>query len=44
MLEGKLSEAMKMTTQSDALFTRTIGADKGFMAKYYPHFSRFPTC
>jgi hypothetical protein len=34
MLQGKLSEAMKWTTQSDAFFVRTIGADKGFMAKY----------
>jgi tetratricopeptide (TPR) repeat protein len=32
-LQGKLNEAMKMITQSDALFTRTIGMDKGFMAK-----------
>jgi tetratricopeptide (TPR) repeat protein len=35
MLQGKLTDALRMTSQSDSLFMRTTGSDKGFMAKYY---------
>lgn len=31
MLKGELNEALKMTTLSESLFLRTIGADKGFI-------------
>jgi tetratricopeptide (TPR) repeat protein len=34
MFQGKLIEALKMTSQSDTLFMRTVGGDRGFMAKY----------
>jgi tetratricopeptide (TPR) repeat protein len=36
MFKGEFNEAMKLTSQADALFVRTIGADKGFMLKYIP--------
>jgi len=32
MLQGNLTEAMNLTQLSEALFVRTMGADKGFMA------------
>ncbi|CZR55427.1 uncharacterized protein PAC_05315 [Phialocephala subalpina] len=35
MIAGDLNEAMKWTSQSDALFMRTIGSDKGFMANVH---------
>lgn len=34
MLQGRLLEALKMTSQADALFLRTTGPSTGFMAKY----------
>jgi hypothetical protein len=34
MLQGNLTEAMNLTQMAESLFIRTIGADKGFMAKY----------
>lgn len=34
MLQGKLNEAMELTAWSEDLFTRTVGKDRGFMAKY----------
>jgi hypothetical protein len=34
MHQGNLAEAMGLTAWSEDLFTRTIGKDKGFMAKF----------
>jgi tetratricopeptide (TPR) repeat protein len=34
MFQGKLADALRMTSQSDTLFMRTTGGDRGFMAKY----------
>lgn len=34
MHQGNLAEAMELTAWSEDLFTRTIGKDKGFMAKF----------
>jgi hypothetical protein len=33
MLQGNLTEAMNLTQFAEALFVRTMGADKGFMAR-----------
>lgn len=33
MLKGELNVAMQHTTLAEALFLKTIGADKGFMVK-----------
>jgi hypothetical protein len=33
MLQGNLLEAMNLTQLAETLFIRTIGGDKGFMAK-----------
>lgn len=33
MLNGNLEEAERLTSYSESLFFRTIGADKGFMAQ-----------
>lgn len=33
MLQGNLADAMELTAWSEDLFIRTIGKDKGFMAK-----------
>jgi predicted negative regulator of RcsB-dependent stress response len=33
-LQGKLDAAMRTVMLSESLFVRTIGQDKGFMAKY----------
>jgi tetratricopeptide (TPR) repeat protein len=33
-LQGKLDIAMRTTMLSESLFARTMGTDKGFMAKY----------
>lgn len=39
MFQGKLTDALRMTSQSDALFMRTIGKDRGFMAEYVSMFT-----
>jgi hypothetical protein len=36
MLQGNLTEAMNLTQLAEAIIIRTIGADKGIMAKYIP--------
>ncbi|PMD63260.1 uncharacterized protein K444DRAFT_626991 [Hyaloscypha bicolor E] len=35
MFQGKLTEALRMTSQSDTLFMRTTGGDRGFMANVH---------